>query len=63
MQSKISATKKSYIFLYNNNCETSYIDIYIDLVSINLNFLSILQHYAYHQIGDFEICAALTTIW
>ena len=44
------------------NYETSYIDIYIDLLSINLNLLSALQHYAYHQIIDFEIYAPLTII-
>ena len=33
MQRKISVTKKSYIFLQNNDCEESYIDIYIDLLS------------------------------
>ena len=32
MQRKISVTKKSYIFLQNNDCEESYIDIYIDLL-------------------------------
>ena len=54
--------KKSYIFLHNNDYETSYIDIYVDLLPINLNLLSVLQHYAYHQISDFEIYAPLTII-
>ena len=31
-----------------------YIDIYIDLLSINFNLLSVLQHYAYHKISDFD---------
>ena len=34
--------KNSYIFLHNNDCKTPYIDIYIDLLSINFNLLSIL---------------------
>ena len=63
MQRKISATKESYIFLDNSDCETSYIEIYIDLLSINFNLLSVLQHYAYYQISDFEIYAPVTTIW
>ena len=54
--------KNSYIFLHNNDCKTPYIDIYIDLLSINFNLLSVLQHYAYHQISDFEIYTSLTTI-
>ena len=31
----------------------------IGLLSINFNLLSILQHYAYHQISDFEIYTPL----
>ena len=54
--------KNSYIFLYNNDCKTPYIDIYIDLLSINFNLLSVLYHYAYHQISDFDIYIALTAI-
>ena len=54
--------KNSYIFLHNSDCKTPYIDIYIDLLSINFNLLSVLQHYAYHQISDFEIYTSLTTI-
>ena len=34
--------KNSYNFLHNNDCKTPYIDIYIDLLSINFNLLSIL---------------------
>ena len=34
--------KKSYIFLHNSDCETPYKDIYIDLLSINFNLLSVL---------------------
>ena len=30
------------MFLYNNDCETSYKDIYIDLLPINFNLLSVL---------------------
>ena len=44
MRKWIIVTKKSYNFLHNNNCETPYIDIYIDLLSINFNLLSVLQH-------------------
>ena len=36
---------------------------YIDLLSINFNLLFVLSHCAYHQISDYEIYAALTTIW
>ena len=34
--------KNSYISLYNNDCKTPCIDIYIDLLSINFNLLSVL---------------------
>ena len=34
--------KNSYISLHNNDCKTPYIDIYIDLLSINFNLLSAL---------------------
>ena len=37
-------------------CETHF-----DLVLINFNLVSILLHYAYHQISDYEIYTALTT--
>ena len=33
--------KNSYIFLHNNNWKPPYIDIYIDLLSINFNLLSV----------------------
>ena len=52
----------SYIFLHNSDCKTPYINIYIDLPSINFNLLSVLSHYAYHQISDFEIHTSPTTI-
>ena len=52
--------KNSYIFLHNNDCETPYIDIYIDLLSIYFNLLSVLLHCAYHQISDYEIYTALS---
>ena len=32
----------SYIFLHSNDCKTPYIDIHIDLLSINFNLLSVL---------------------
>ena len=50
--------KNSYIFVHNNDCKTPY----IDLLSINFNLLSVLWYYAYHQISNFEIFTALTTI-
>ena len=40
---------------HNHDCKTPFIDIYIDLLSINFSLLSVLQHYAYHQISNFEI--------
>ena len=52
--------KNSYIFLHKNDCKTPYIDIYIDLLSISFNLLSILSYCAYHQISDFEIYTSLT---
>ena len=30
---------KKYIFLHNDDCKTPYIDIYVDLLSINFNLL------------------------
>ena len=54
--------KNSYIFLHNNDCKAPYIDIYINLLPIKFNLLSVLQNYAYHQIGGFEIYDSLTTI-
>ena len=59
---KSVSQKKSYIFLHINDCGTPYLDIYIDLLSINFNLLSVLLHYAYYQISDSEIYTALTTI-
>ena len=39
---KISVSKRnSCIFLHSNDCKTLYIDIYIGLLSINLNLLSV----------------------
>ena len=55
--------QKLYIFLHNNDCETSCIDIYTGLLSINFNLLSVLLHCAYHQIIDSEIYTAVATIW
>ena len=43
----------------NNDSKTL---IYIDWLSINLNLLHVHLHYAYHQISDYEIYTALTTI-
>ena len=34
--------KNLYIFLHNNDYKTPYIDIHIDLLSINFNLLSVL---------------------
>ena len=61
-KNKSVSQKKSYIFLHNNDCETPYIDIYIDLLWINFNLMSVLLCYVYHQISDSEIYTALTTI-
>ena len=61
MQRQIRVTKNSYIFLRSNDCETPYIEIFTDLLPININLLSVLLHCAYHQISDYEIYAALTT--
>ena len=44
--------KNSYIFLHINDCETPYIDIYIDLLSISLTLLSVLLHCSYNQVSD-----------
>ena len=33
--------KNSYIFLHNIDCKTRYIDIYIDLLSINFTLMSV----------------------
>ena len=51
-------TKKHY-----NDCGTSYINICIDFLSINYNFLSALLHFVYHQISDYEIYTALARKW
>ena len=40
-QYKVSQ-KNSYILLHSNDCETPYIGIYIDLLSIGFNLLSVL---------------------
>ena len=53
--------KNSYTFLHKNDCETPNRDIYIDLLLINFNLLSVLLHYAYQQISDSEIYTAITT--
>ena len=55
--------KKSYVFQHSSDCETPYMDIYIKMLSINFILQSVLYHYAYHQISDFEIYTALATIW
>ena len=44
--------KNSYIFLHINDSETPYIDIYIDLLSINLTLLPVLLHCSYNQVSD-----------
>ena len=43
-----------------NDCETPYIGIYIDLLSINFNLLSVLLHCIYHRISEYEIYTPLT---
>ena len=44
VSAKISKCQKnnSYIFLHSNDCKTPYIDIYIDLLTINFNLLSVV---------------------
>ena len=46
MNAKIDQHHKK--LLHNNDCETPYIEIYIDLQLINFNLLPILLNYAYH---------------
>ena len=41
----------------------TYVEIYSDLLSINFNLLSIILHYVYHQISDFETYTVIATIW
>ena len=42
--------------MHNNDCETPFIDIYIDLLLINFSLLFVLTlHCAYHQNSDYEI--------
>ena len=43
---KLTSQKNSFIFLHKNDCKPPYIDIYIDLMSINVNLLSVLLHCA-----------------
>ena len=61
-QCKNKCHKKIIYFPDNNDCETPYIDIYIDLLSINFNLMSALLCYVYDHISDTQICTALTTI-
>ena len=57
---KSTPQNNSHIFLHNNDCESPYIEIYIDLLSINFNLMSVLLYCAHHQISDYEIYTALT---
>ena len=34
--------ENSYIFLHNNDCKTPFIDIYINLLTINFHLLSVV---------------------
>ena len=43
-----------YIFLQKNDSNW----LFIDLLSINFNLLSVLLHYAFHQISDYEMGCA-----
>ena len=52
----INLTKISYIFLHHNDCETPYLVIYIDLLSIDFNLMFVLWHYAYHQVSEIKHC-------
>ena len=51
-----SILPKSYIFLHKNACERTYIDIYVDLLSITFIY-SVLLHGAYHQIVKSTVLA------
>ena len=42
MSAKMNKCHKKNIFLHNNDCETSYIGIYIDFLLINFNLLFVL---------------------
>ena len=52
ISAKINKHKKNYIFLHNNYCKKPYIEIYIDLLSVNFNLLSVLLHYAHQRLPD-----------
>ena len=39
---QVNVKKNSYISLHDNDCKTPYINIYINLLSINFNLLSVL---------------------
>ena len=42
IKSKGQCKKNSYIFMHNNDCKTPYNEIYIELLLINFNLLSVL---------------------
>ena len=54
--------KNSCVFFHNSDCKTPYIEFFIDFLSIHFNLLSVLQHYTYDQISDFEIYTSLAKI-
>ena len=56
---RVNVTKKIIYFSAKHDRETPYIDIYIDLLSINFNLLSILLHCIYHYISGYEIYTGL----
>ena len=56
---RVNVTKKIIYFSAKHDRETPYIDIYIDLLSINFNLLSILLHCIYRYVSGYEIYIAL----
>ena len=62
VSAKVNQRHKN-IFPHNIDWEIPQIVIYIDLLSFNSHLLSVFMHCAYHQISDYEIYTALTTIW
>ena len=56
---RVNVTKKNIYFSAKHDRETPYIDIYIDLLSINFNLLSILLHCIYRYVSGYEIYIAL----
>ena len=54
--------KNSYIFLHKNDCETPYIDIYVDLLSINFNLLPVLYCANNNMITKYIVLSNMITV-